>query len=135
MHRSIGDKFARPFPAWLDRRPRRIPADDNGDLLAFAIRSDGTLNTTPEWQAADPAKMPAHDNRNIFTLDSTGKPVEFKWTGTGLMNDTGRAAELDPTTGSPQAENISTRASYPLRMTWSRRDVSNSEMNSAPSVP
>jgi type IV pilus assembly protein PilY1 len=76
-----------------------------GDLLAFQIRTDGTLNSTPEWRAADPTKMPAADNRNIFTLDSTGAAIEFKWTG-AIENDAGRVAELDPSTGSPQAQNI-----------------------------
>jgi type IV pilus assembly protein PilY1 len=72
-----------------------------GDLLAFQIRSDGTLNGTPEWQAADPSKMPTAANRNIFTRGSTGAAVEFKWTGV-IENDAGRAAELDPSPSQAQ---------------------------------
>jgi type IV pilus assembly protein PilY1 len=74
-----------------------------GDLLAFQINTDGTLSSTPEWSAA--AKLPAHDSRNIFTLSSTGTAVEFDWTG-AIENDAGRKLQLDPSTGSPQAEAI-----------------------------
>lgn len=74
-----------------------------GDLLAFEIDpTNGTLSSTSEWQAA--AKMPAHDARNVFTLSSAGAGMAFDWTAVNA--DATRKSELDPTTGSPQAEAI-----------------------------
>lgn len=92
-----------------------------GDLLAFQINTDGTLSSTPEWSAADPAKMPAHGLRNIFTLGSTGTAMEFEWTG-AIENDAGRKLQLDPSTGSPQAEAI---------LNYLRGDSSNEQTTSS----
>jgi type IV pilus assembly protein PilY1 len=76
-----------------------------GDLLAFKIdKDDGTLGTKPTWQAADPAKMPAHTDRNIFTLSSAGTGMAFNWTA--INADAVRKSQLDPATGAPQAEAI-----------------------------
>jgi type IV pilus assembly protein PilY1 len=74
-----------------------------GQLLAFQIKPDGTLNSAFEWDAA--AKMPAHASRDIFTLSSAGTAMEFKWAN-AIEDDAGRVSQLDPTTGSPQAEDI-----------------------------
>lgn len=75
-----------------------------GDLLAFRIKTDGTLETDPTWKAADPAKMPAHGSRNIFTLSSAGAGMAFDWTAVNA--DAVRKSQLDPTTGAPQAQAI-----------------------------
>lgn len=75
-----------------------------GDLLAFKINLDGSLGVTPEWRAADPAKLPAHASRSIFTLDSTGNGIPFTWAA--VSADAARVTQLDPNTGSPLAQAI-----------------------------
>lgn len=66
-----------------------------GELLAFKINSNGTLDSTPEWNAADPSKMPAHADRSIFTLSSGGTGTPFTWTA--ISADATRKGQLDPT--------------------------------------
>jgi len=76
-----------------------------GDLLAFQIDPNtGALATNAEWHAADPAKMPAHGSRSIFTLDSTGNGIPFTWAS--VSADATRVAQLDPSTGNPLAHPI-----------------------------
>jgi type IV pilus assembly protein PilY1 len=48
----------------------------SGQLLAFAILSDGSIVTTPSWDAS--TKIPA--TRQILTVGSAGTGVPFKWT-------------------------------------------------------
>lgn len=42
--------------------------DWTGQLRAFQIQTDGTVSSTPTWEAS--AKMPAHGSRNIYTWNN-----------------------------------------------------------------
>lgn len=48
-----------------------------GELSAFAFDKDNKLKTKSSWDATK--KLPAYDARQIFTVDSTGKAVPFRW--------------------------------------------------------
>src|SRR5262249_42018356 len=48
-----------------------------GHLFAFKINNDGSLVTTPEWDAA--SRFPTAANRVIFTTDGNGKAIPFEW--------------------------------------------------------
>lgn len=50
--------------------------DWTGQMLAFAVNTDGSLSTNPVWDAAD--LIPAHGSRQIFTYDGSDGQV-FSW--------------------------------------------------------
>lgn len=71
-----------------------------GQLVSYVINPDGTLSSTPEWDAA--AKLPAHSARQIITVNSDGSGAPFAWPtipGTGI--DTVRQQQLDDAVTAP----------------------------------
>ncbi len=69
-------------------------ADWTGQLLSYRIDpNNGEPIANSVRDAAE--KIPA--NRNIFTLDSSGRPVPFTWSG-NLANDSVRIEQLAPPT-------------------------------------
>ncbi len=82
-----------------------------GHLLSFKVNTDGSLNTTAEWDAAD--KLPAAGSRNIYTMNSNGTATTFTWAG------------LDSTRQGQLSSNSITAA---LRLNYLRGDGS-SEIN------
>jgi type IV pilus assembly protein PilY1 len=72
--------------------------DWSGQLLSFPVQPDGTLATTPEWDAAE--KIPAPNSRAIITVNNNGTAARFRWSGTASL-DTTRKSQLrqsDPST-------------------------------------
>ncbi|HWX00165.1 pilus assembly protein [Collimonas sp.] len=85
-----GSSIAYPGTAVSSSAYAYVPSFDSGTwaghLKAFAVNTDGTLNTTPQWDAA--TLLPAYASRNIVTWNPTSKAaVNFAWgsltTGTG----------------------------------------------------
>jgi type IV pilus assembly protein PilY1 len=67
-----------------------------GQLFSYPIAADGSLITTsgdgPDpWEASD--VLPAANSRNIITVNTTGVPVAFRWTG-GTTVDATQKAQL-----------------------------------------
>jgi len=52
-------------------------ANWTGNVRAYALESDGTVRSTPLWQAA--TQLPAAADRNIFTASSSTTGVDFRW--------------------------------------------------------
>jgi type IV pilus assembly protein PilY1 len=60
-----------------------------GELHAYRVNTDGSLQQTREWDAA--AKLPAANDRVIITRNSTGAAVPFRWSDL----DTARKGLID----------------------------------------
>lgn len=70
--------------------------DWSGQLFAFPILSDGSLATTPSWDAA--TLIPSANSRKIITFnDSTGAGVPFKWAAGGISVAQKALLNDDPT--------------------------------------
>lgn len=52
-------------------------ANWTGNVRAYALESDGTVRTTPLWQAA--SQLPVAASRTIFTASSSAAGVDFRW--------------------------------------------------------
>lgn len=61
-----------------------------GQLLAYPVKTDGTLGTL-SWDAA--TQVPLPNARKIITVNSDGTPVPFRWTDL----DATRHAAIEPT--------------------------------------
>lgn len=64
--------------------------DWTGELLSFPVNTNGTLAAV-EWNAAD--ELPAANDREIITRDSTGTAIPFRWASL----DSVRKLQIDPT--------------------------------------
>jgi type IV pilus assembly protein PilY1 len=49
----------------------------SGQLLAFAIATDGTIGSAPAWDASQ--KLPVPGSRNIITTNASGTGIAFTW--------------------------------------------------------
>ncbi|PFH08814.1 type IV pilus assembly protein PilY1 [Collimonas sp. PA-H2] len=85
-----GSSIAYPGTAVSSSAYAYVPSFDSGTwaghMKAFSVNTNGTLNTTAQWDAA--TLLPAYGSRNLFTWNPTSKAaVSFAWgnltTGTG----------------------------------------------------
>ena len=76
-----------------------------GGLTAFAINSDGSVGSA-QWEATDAGKIPAHDQRNIFTWSgSAGIPFDqTNLVAADLWTPIGTTAALNYLRGDPSGE-------------------------------
>ena len=73
-----------------------------GQLLSYRVDpTNGSLDTTPLWDAGAVGTLPAADSRNIITINSDGAKVPFRWPGSGTGIDATRQHQLDDATASP----------------------------------
>lgn len=90
-------------------------SDWSGSLLAFQINPDGSINTTPAWDAADAIPVPAA--RNIFTIDpaaaagSRGRNFDWSALNTAQQGHLGTQSVLNYIRGETGDPSFRPRAS------------------------
>jgi type IV pilus assembly protein PilY1 len=72
-----------------------------GELLAYPINADGSLSSTPSWNAATTPLIA--NTRNIITVNTDGTGVPFRWPGASPTSgiDLTRQHQLDNATATP----------------------------------